>query len=352
MNLITILVAILCFGVIIFIHELGHFAVAKKCGIRVLEFSIGMGPKLLQKQRGETLYTLRLLPIGGYCAMEGEDENSDDPRSFRKQPVWKRMLVTVAGATMNVILGFFLIILVTCIDTAITSTTVADFHRNEAGESIATSDQWLQVDDRFVEINGLHIFTAADISYALQNDDCDTFTVVVERAGEKVTLENVKFYDEETTGLLDFYVYGQEKTFGSVLAYSCRNTISTARLIWISLVDLISGKYGFHDLSGVVGIVDTTATVVEQSKTFREKCLTLFDLMAFITINVGIFNLIPFPALDGGRMVFLIIEAIRRKPISAKVEGMIHFVGLSLLMLLMIAVTFQDIFRIFQPPTQ
>lgn len=348
MNILSILTAILCFGIIILVHELGHFLVAKKCGIRVLEFAIGMGPALFKKQKGETTYCIRLLPIGGYCAMEGEDENSEDPRAFRRQPVWQRILVTVAGAVMNIILGFVLIIATTCIDTGITSTTISSFHTNEAGESTATSSQWLQPDDRFVSINGLHIFTATDISYALQNDTCETFTVVVERAGKTITLENVKFLDTATEGLLDFYVYGQKKTFGAVLSHSCREMVSTARLIWISLMDLVSGKYGFHDLSGVVGIVDTTAAIVTQSPTLREKLLSLFSLMSFITVNVGMFNLIPFPALDGGRLVFLVIEAIRRKPIKADIEAKIHFVGLALLMLLMLAITCQDILKLFQ----
>ena len=348
MGFITVIVAILCFGIIIMIHEAGHFFVAKKCGIKVLEFSIGMGPAIISRQRGETKYSLRALPIGGYCAMEGEDESSSDPRAFRRQAVWKRMLVTVAGAVMNLILGFFLIILACCADTAISTNTVADFHINEKGANIATSNQWLQVGDRFISINGLHIFTASDIYYALQNDDCETFNIVVDRKGERIELENVKFLDTDTQGLLDFRVFGEEKTVGSVLSYTCRNFVSTARLIWITLIDLIRGKYGFHDLSGVVGIVDATADYVQQSRSFREACLTLFELMSFITINVGIFNLIPFPALDGGRLVFLIIEAIRRKQIPAKVEGMIHFAGLALLMLLMIAVTFQDVFKIFK----
>lgn len=348
MNIITILAAILCFGIIIIIHEAGHFFVAKKSGIRVLEFSIGMGPAIISKKRGETKYSWRLLPIGGYCAMEGEDADSRDPRAFRKQAVWKRMLVTVAGAVMNLILGFVLIVIVTCMDSAITTTTIADFHEDENGNSISTSSQWLQKDDRFVEINGLSIYTANDISYALQNDDCDSFTVVVEREGQLVTLENVEFLDTKTQGLLDFYVYGQKKTFKNVTSYCFRNFATTARLIWISFFDLISGKYGFHDLSGVVGIIDATQEVVAMRESLHDKVLTLLDLMSFITINVGIFNLIPFPALDGGRMVFLIIEAIRRKPIPAKVEGTIHFAGLALLMLLMVAITFQDIFKIFQ----
>ncbi len=348
MTILTVIAAILCFGIIIMIHEAGHFFVAKKSGIRVLEFSIGMGPAIFSKQKGETKYSLRALPIGGYCAMEGEDENSDDPRAFRKAPVWKRMLVTVAGATMNLILGLILIIATVGLDTAIYSTTVADFFTDADGSDVSTSSQWLQEGDRFLRINGLKIFTAQDISYALQNDDCDTFTVVVEREGEEVTLENVQFLNKKTNGLLDFRVYGLKKTVPNTFRYTFKQFASTARLIWISLRDLIRGKYGFHDLSGVVGIIDSTTEVVAEQETLREKALALFELMSFITINVGIFNLIPFPALDGGRLVFLIIEAIRRKPIPARVEGMIHFVGLAALMVLMVAVTFQDVFKIFQ----
>ena len=347
MTILTILAAILGFGIIIMIHEAGHFFVAKKCGIRVLEFSIGMGPAIISKQKGETKYSWRLFPVGGYCAMEGEDENSDDPRAFRKQAVWKRMLVTVAGAAMNLILGFILILIFTCMDSPMTSTTIVQFRENDAGESISTSCEWLRPNDRFVSINGLRIFTWQDISYALQNDDCDTFSVTVEREGQLVTCDDVTFLNTETGGLLDFYLARDEKTPLTILSHTCKYYVTTARLIWISLVDLLSGKYGFHDLSGVVGIIDATTTVVNMSETLREKLITLIDILSFITINVGIFNLIPFPALDGGRLVFLVIEAIRRKPVPARVEGMIHFVGLAALMLLMIAITFQDIGKIF-----
>ena len=347
MTILTVIAAIFGFGVIIMLHEAGHFFVAKKCGIRVLEFSIGMGPALISKKKGETKYSLRLFPIGGYCAMEGEDENSDDPRAFRKQAVWKRMLVTVAGAAMNLILGFLLIFMFTCIDSPLISTTLAEFRVSEEGKSISTSSEWLQKNDRFIEINGMKIFSWQDISYALQNDDCDTFKVTVEREGQCLTFDDVTFLNTETNGLLDFYLARDEKTPLTILSHTCNYFVTTARLIWVSLGDLLSGKYGFHDLSGVVGIIDATTTVVNMSETFREKLITMLDILAFITINVGIFNLIPFPALDGGRLVFLIVEAIRRKPCPARVEGMIHFVGLAALMLLMIAVTFQDISKLF-----
>ncbi|MCQ2416794.1 MAG: site-2 protease family protein [Oscillospiraceae bacterium] len=347
MTILTILATLLCFGVIIFIHEAGHFFVAKKCGVRVLEFSMGMGPILFSKKKGETRYSIRAFPIGGFCAMEGEDKNSSDPRAFRNQAVWKRMLVIVAGAVMNLILGFLLIIAVTCIDGQITTTTISDFHTDAEGVSTSTSEKWLKPDDRFIKINGLSIYTASDISYALQNTDSELYEVVVEREGELITLEDVKFKDRETQGILDFYVYGQRLSPMAVLSYSCKSFATTARLIWISFADLLRGRYGFRDMSGVVGIIDATTEVVSMRETLRDKILTMLDLMSFITINIGIFNLIPFPALDGGRMVFLIAEAILRKPVPAKVEGAIHLVGLSALMLLMIAVTCQDIFKIF-----
>ena len=347
MTILTVLVAILGFGIIIMIHEAGHFFVAKKCGIRVLEFSIGMGPAIISKQKGETKYSLRILPIGGYCAMEGEDENSDDPRAFRKQAVWKRMLVTVAGAVMNLILGVVLTFGFVCLDTPLTSTRIAEFRVNDAGESISTSSQWLQKNDRFVSINGLKIFTWKDVSYALQNDTCDTFQVTVEREGELLTFDDVTFLNTETQGLLDFYLSRDDTTIGNVLHHTFANYATTARLIWISLMDFVRGKYGFHDLSGVVGIIDATTTVVNMSETFREKVTTLLDILSFITINVGIFNLIPFPALDGGRLVFLLVEVFRRKPCPAKIEGTIHLIGLTALMLLMVVITFQDISKIF-----
>ncbi|MBQ8921940.1 MAG: site-2 protease family protein [Oscillospiraceae bacterium] len=350
--MVTVLAAILCFGIIIMIHEFGHFIVAKKCGIRVLEFSIGMGPALISKKRGETLYSVRALPIGGYCAFEGEDTESKDPRAFRNASVPKRILVTVAGAFMNLVLGFVLILIVLCMDTKITTTTVDSFHTNELGLSAASSDAWLEPGDRFVSINGLKIYTATDISYALQNDDCEEFTVVVERGGKEITLENVRFRDqriedENVRVSFDFYVTGADKTIPNLASYTCRGFVSTARLIWISFRDLIRGKYGFNDMSSVVGIIDTTTEVVSQSKTLHDKVMTILDLMSFITINVGIFNLLPFPALDGARLLLLFVEGIRRKKLPANVEGSIHLAGFAILLVLMIALVFKDVVHIF-----
>ena len=346
--MITVLVALLVFGVIIALHEFGHFIVAKLCGIKVNQFAIGMGPVLLKKQKGETEYSLRLFPIGGFCAMEGEDEGSEDPKAFNRKPVWKRMLVVVAGATMNLILGFVLILCTTLLYGDVIQLRVADFTKNEeTGQSTSSSESsGLQVGDELISIEGMHLFTDTDLFYQLQTVTSDTMEVVVRRNGEKITLPDVKFYNTETKGRQDFYVTAQKLTIGNVLSYSFLNTISTGRLIWLSLLDLCKGKYGFQDLSGPVGIVSTIGEAASYGESFIQHLSSVLSLASFITINVGIFNLLPIPALDGARLVFLLIEGIRRKPVSPEKEGMIHFAGMALLFLVMIAVTIQDIFNL------
>lgn len=350
----TILISLIVFGVIIAIHEFGHFIVAKLCGIRVNQFAIGMGPVILKKQGKETQYSLRLFPVGGFCAMEGEDDASDDPRAFSKKSVPKRMAVVVAGAVMNILLGFLLIVTTTLLYQDVVTTTIAGFtymEDAETGERTSTSTSetcGLQVGDTIVSIEGMRIFTDTDLSYKLQNTENDEMTVVVERDGERVTLENVTFYNTATEGRLDFYVKAEKCNFLNVIRYGALNTLSTGRLIWASLIDLITGKYGFHDLSGPVGIITTIGEAASMGETIKESLISVLSLASFITINVGIFNLLPLPALDGGRLMFLLVEAIRRKPLNPEHEGMVHFIGLALLMLLMVAVTFQDILRMIQ----
>lgn len=350
MSIVSIIIALLVFFVIVVLHEFGHFAIAKLCGIRVNKFAVGMGPVLLKKQKGETEYSLRLLPIGGFCAMEGEDDESDDPRSFSKKSIPRRMAVVVAGAVMNLILGFILIIFTTLLYGDITSVTVAEFPADEeTGKSFSTSQSCgLEVGDTFISIDGMRILTDTDLSYKLQSTESEVMTVIVRRNGEKVTLKDVTFYNTATKKRLDFYVKAEDLTFLSILRYSFLDTISTGRLIWTSLVDLLTGKYGFHDLSGPVGIVNTIGEAASYGQTFKQHLTSVLSLASFITINVGIFNLLPIPALDGARLIFLLVEAIRRKPIPPEREGMVHFVGMALLFLLMIAVTFQDILRMIQ----
>ncbi len=413
--MITILIALLVFGVIIAIHEFGHFIVAKLCGIKVNQFAIGMGPVILRKQGKETEYSLRLFPVGGFCAMEGEDAESNDPRAFNNNKVWKRVLVVIAGAVMNIILGFVVILVTTCLYGDVITTEIAKFPAeivvseaipscdlnegdriisinnmsisygttleeklsnlegetltavvNRDGESVAltgipiaslkgevvcasTSNTCgLQAGDTIVKIDGMRIFTDADLSYKLQTSEAETVDLVVKRDGKLVTLPDVAFRNTATEGKLDFYVTAEKLTFFNTIEYSALSTVSTGRLIWISLKDLVTGKYGFNDMSGPVGIIGTIGEAAKQGSNLIEQLISVLSLASFITINVGIFNLLPLPALDGGRLVFLIVEAIRRKPVKPEHEGMVHFIGFALLILLMVAVTFQDILKLIQ----
>ena len=334
--MVKIILAIFILGVIVALHEFGHFIVAKLCGIRVNQFAIGMGPAILKKQWGETEYSLRLLPIGGFCAMEGEDADSEDSRAFGKKSVPRRMAVVVAGATMNILLGFVLLIITTSMGDAITTTTISRFHADENGNSTSSSESCgLQVNDTIVRINGMRILTDTDLSYKLQYTNENDFT-----------LEHVRFEDTATTGRLDFWVYGQKTTVGNVLAYAAKDTVSIARMTWVGLLDLIRGNVGFHDMSGPVGIVNAIGEAATIGETLREHVMSLLALSTLVTINLGFCNLLPLPALDGGRLVFLIIEAIRRKPVKPEHEGMVHLVGMALLMLLMLAVTYNDIAKL------
>ncbi len=351
MVILYILVAVLIFGIIILIHEFGHFAVAKACDIKVNEFAIGMGPKIFSFGKGETKFSLRAIPMGGYVSMEGEDEDSADPRAFNRKKVWQRLLVVLAGAAMNLILGFVILIIVTSFSDAIVSTKIAKFATEDALSHVTG----LEIGDEIVEVNGMKIYCDTDISYQFQTDEDLTFEMVVNRNGEKVTLPAVQFesteYDDGTRSLhIDFIVVGEKVNPLTVIEYSSNKFVSVARMIWLSLRDLITGKYGLNDLSGPVGIVGAIGDVVgstQQGVPFADMLANLASFVVFITINVGIFNLLPVPALDGSRAVFLIIEGIRRKPLKPQVEGMIHMIGMLLLIGLMIVVTVSDIFKLF-----
>ena len=346
-----ILIALLVFELIIVIHEFGHFIVAKLCGVKVNEFSIGLGPAILKKQKGETLYALRIVPFGGYCAMEGEDSESaeDDERSFNNKSIPKRFAILIAGITMNLLLGFILLVIYTVITAPITSTTVSKFE----SETAASHVSGLEIGDEIVSINGMHIFTDMDMSYQFQNDEDGSFDMVVIRDGEKLELNDVKFDYSDKRMHIDFFVKPIEANFFSVTSYAFRHTVTDGRLIYITLVDMIRGKYKLSDLSGPVGIVNVIGDVIE-SETSEETGINwkglfeqLLSLAAFITINVGLFNLLPLPALDGGRLLFLIIEAIRRKPIPREKEGMIHLIGMAVILLLMVVVTVSDVMKLF-----
>lgn len=337
--------ALLFFGVIIMIHECGHFACAKLFKVKVNEFSLGMGPALFKRKKGDTLYALRLFPIGGYVAMEGEDDASEDDRAFNKKPVWQKMIIVVAGALMNLILGFILMVLLLTTSTDLIGTnTIKEFYPD------AVSSQYgLQAGDRFVEIDGHHVWSELDLSFLMSRSQDGVFDFVVERDGEKVTLNDVHFATEQQNGVTliqyDFIIIGEQPAFLNIVKNAFTQSASIVRMVWLSVFDLVTGRYGMSELAGPVGTVDIIADVTAQAVS-SGSLTNLLTIMAFITINVGVANLLPLPALDGGRFLFLAIEAVRRKPVNPKYEGYVHAAGLALLLLLMVVVTYNDIARI------
>ncbi len=376
MTVLKILAALFIFGIIIMVHEWGHFLVAKWMKVRVNEFAIGMGPKLVSWGKGETRYSLRLFPIGGFCAMEGEDDGAPTPAamggnadrdvadtengatvtesdsgSFAEKPVWRRILIVVAGATMNLVLGFLVLFCTFAFCQTKAANGKAYFNSTSIAELPEDSSAYktgLRVGDTVLRVNGKRIATDMDLSMLMQSDEDGVLSMVVRRDGEKVTLPAVKFRlatDEESGTrylIYDFKVQAIERNAWTTLKQAGKMEYSMAVMVWRSLGDLLSGRYGLNDLSGPVGTVDYIGDAVSQAVTL-DGLRTLLTLIALITINVGVFNLLPLPALDGGRLLFLIIEGVTRKKIPAKYEGIVHFIGLLLLFALMIVVTFSDI---------
>ncbi len=344
--MLKILLALVIFGILVLIHEFGHFIVAKLCNIKVNKFAVGMGPCILKKQKAETEYSLRALPVGGFCAMEGEEEESDNERAFGNKSVWQRMAVIIAGPFMNVLLGFVLIIVTTCMSPYVPTNKIAGFHTvSESDDTITASsyEAGLREGDVIIKMNGMRLWSQMDLLYELSSTNNESFDLVVKRNGEKVELNNVSFKDTETGEIIDFYIKGEKKNPVNVVIHSAKQTASTARLIWISLIDLLSGKYGVQDMSGPVGLVNAIGDAATSGVSMADHINSLLNLTIFITVNLGIFNLLPIPGLDGGRLLFLIIEGVRRKKISPEHEGMINLIGLGLVMLLIVVVTFSDI---------
>ncbi|HBL40918.1 MAG TPA: hypothetical protein DDY98_04835 [Ruminococcaceae bacterium] len=340
-----ILLAILFFGFIILSHELGHFTVARIFKVKINEFSIGMGPALFKKKGKETLYSLRLLPIGGYVKMEGEDEDSGDERAFCNKKVWQRFLIVLAGAVINILLGVLLLgILIAC-QNLVGTTTIHSFHE----DSLLRQSE-LQPGDKLIEIDGHRVFSDMDISFLLARDDDSVIDLVVKRDDKKIELKQVAFTTTETEDgkkqlVYDLVILGKEKNILNVTANAFKETASVARLVWLSLLDLVTGKYGFNEISGPIGTVSYIAQAAEES-TSSMNFAFLFNIMAFITINIGVFNLLPLPALDGGRLFFMVIEAVFRKPVPAKYENLVHAIGLILLLIFMAVVSFSDIYKL------
>ena len=349
MTVLYIALAILLFGVLVGVHELGHFAAAKACGVKVEEFALGMGPAILQKQKGETVYSLRCIPFGGFCAMAGEDEESDDPRAFMNQAAWKRIIILVAGAAMNFLLGLLIVIILYSNAYAFRSAEITGFMDGCPYES----SEGLHVGDRFYKIDGHRIYQYYDVSDFLSQGD-GTYDLIVLRDGKKVKLNDFARtpldYPGQTQKMYGFYFGYDEATLGVKLENSWNTTMEFGRWVWLGLKELVRGDVGMKDMAGPVGIVDMMAETGEQAESTADALYSIFYFTAFIAVNLAIMNMLPIPALDGGRVFLLIvtwvIETISKKKLDPKYEGYIHAAGMVLLLGLMAVIMFNDIIRI------
>ncbi len=383
--MVTAIVTIVMFLVMVSLHEFGHFITAKLMNFKILEYSIGFGPAIWHSKKSEIQYSLRAIPFGGYCKFEGEDEKSEDKRAFSNQPVWKRMIVVAAGGIFNVILGFVLFLFIVPALSPI-STNVID----EVVENSYIEEAGILPGDEVVEINGKHVSFYNDISLYTQDfragEECE---LVVKRDGEKLSFtfrpsESVTEYtytDEgiEVTSSMNgvseetvLYRYGEgaerdDSKIGTtetvtrliigfrpqqedinalnIWGEAWNETKFVVKLVYNSLWQMVTGRVGMDQMSGPVGIVSEVNNAVNSGS---ESWLYVLNLTALLTINLGVFNLLPIPALDGGRLLFMIIELIRRKPIPPEKEGIVHAIGFLLLIALIIAVSFNDIMRLIR----
>ena len=341
--MLQIILAILAFGMLVIVHEFGHFITAKRGGVQVNEFWIGMGPTLLKKEHNGTLYCLKLLPFGGACVMEGEDEDSESEHAFGKASLPRRMLIVAAGALMNFLVGF-LIVLAVIQPNGPNGGYIVSTIDSVNPASTAAAAGGLQAGDEILEVDGYNILMRSDFEIALARGADTTYEVVVRRDGEKITLPAVvleaTIEGDDGRKMIGLTFAEQPDSIGMHINMAVRTSVNYARMVWASLGMLVTGQVGVDQLSGPVGVAEVMATTASYSIS------AFLQLVAFISINLGVMNLLPLPALDGGRLVFLILEGIRRKPVPARYEGYIHAAGLMLLLALMVYVTGQDIVRI------
>lgn len=381
--MVTAIVTILIFLVMISLHEFGHFITAKLLGIKVLEYAIGFGPVLFKSKKTETQYSLRLIPFGGYCKFEGEDEESKDPRAFCNQKVWKRIIVVVAGGVANIILGFILFLAIIPGSGDIVTNYVA-----KPVEGSYAIEEGLMPGDEIVKINGKNVSTYSDITLYTEEFTADSeCKIVVKRDDGKhelsfkpstskvvynytntdirlneyvngtLIIDSVVEYsetvpkDESLVGksrtvdrlIIGFTPEREEVTFLNIWGEAWNQTKFVVKLVYHSLWDLITGDAGMESVSGPVGVV----TVVNDAVNSGSKSwLYVLNLTALLTINLGVFNLLPIPALDGGRLFFMIVELITRKRIPAEKEGLVHAIGFALFIALAVFVSFNDIMRL------
>jgi len=343
--ILTAIIAILVFGFLILIHELGHYITARIFNVTIDEFSIGMGPRIFSRTSKKTgiRYSIAAFPLGGFVAMAGEAEESDDPNSFDKKPAWQRFIITAAGATVNLVAGFLVVIILTSI-IKIAGTTVAGFvDREETGYDV-TTEGVLMEGDVITHVDGKRVRILDELNYELMRRGTKPIDITVIRDGKEITLPDVVIptveQDGETFGMRDFYIYPTEKDFGTVLSYSFSKSALIVRMCWESIIDLITGRYSLSAVSGPVGI---SSAIGEAASAGIAPFLYIFSL---ISINLGFMNLMPIPALDGGRLLTTTFEMITRKKLPAKIENTINGIGLIILLGLSVVIMIKDVIQL------
>lgn len=350
----TILLAIVAFGILIFIHELGHFIAARIFKVTVNEFSIGMGPTLVsyESKKSHIKYSLRMLPLGGFVSMAGEDEETSDPNGFNKKPAWQRLIITAAGPLVNLVAGFLAMIIVVAA-TNIGSTVVYETldeesfleYYPESEYETEFHDPGLRAGDKIVRVNGKRVSILDELSYEVMRNGHEPVELEIIRDGESMTLHDVRFpvivSDGQRFGMMNVVVYRAEKGFFSTIGMSFEKSWLTVRTCWESLFDLITGRYTIAAVSGPVGIASAMGDAA------RDGFLSFLNIIVLISINLGFMNLLPFPALDGGRLVMLLVEIISKKKPPAKVEAIINMVGLVILLTFSVFILVKDVIQLF-----
>lgn len=350
-----ILFAILLFGILIAVHEFGHFFTAKLLGVKVNEFAIGMGPAIWKKTKGETKYAIRILPIGGYCAMEGEDEDTGDPRAFSRQKGWKKIIILIAGSVMNFLFGLVIVVLLYAGVSQVRAPVITQLADGFSCEG----EQGLMEGDRLLEIDGHGIWIYDNVLTFLSRNDGKGIDLVVERNGQRVELDDLpmgryeyEFDGQKNVGFGLIFEQVDELGFFGRLRHGVVRTADFVRTVWISLGDLVTGRVSVSDMSGVIGVVDVVSQVGAQSATVADGILNVLYFMSLIAVNLAVMNMLPIPALDGGRVFFILLNGliwlICRKRIPEKYEGYVHTGAFILLIIFMLLIAFKDVWMIFR----
>ncbi len=352
-RILYILLAIILFGVLIAIHEFGHFFTAKLLGVKVNEFAIGMGPTLWSRQKGETLYSLRAFPVGGFCAMEGEDEDTGDPRAFSRQAGWKKIIILCAGSAMNILLGLLITVVVFLGISQTRAPVITGFaqgfqHQGETG---------LMAGDRILNIDGHAVWMYSDVQTYLSRNDGQGIDLIVERDGTRVALDDLPMsrmrysYDGgEYEGFGLMFNQVDDLSIPQRMALGCAQSVNFVRLVWMSLGDLVTGRVAVSQLSGVIGVVDVVSEMGAASESVAMGIQNVFYFMALIAVNLAVMNMLPIPALDGGRIFFILLNGIlyfvSRRRIPEKYESYVHAGAFVLLLTLMAVVALHDVWNI------